>query len=142
MSSLHLSLAGVGDLTLTLNGLDRFLQGSALPPAMIARICLVADEVLNNILSYGEASHGEAGDAGPKVEFHCEVKEGGVSLRFRDQSIPFNPLTYPVPRTDAPLDERPVGGLGIHLVSRLMDRVEYQREGDSNCLTLFKQLAH
>ena len=54
-----------------------------------------------------------------------------------DSGKPFDPLEdAPVPDVDAPIDERPIGGLGIYLVRNMMDDMQYRREGDRNYITL------
>ncbi|MEI6414747.1 MAG: ATP-binding protein [Pseudomonadota bacterium] len=134
MPSVHLTLPDdTGDFTAILDQLDGFFRAAGLPPALIAKINLVSDEILTNILSHGRAES--------PVEIHCVVGKEELRLQFRDRGIPFNPLTRPVPRTDLPLVDRPIGGLGIHIVSQLMDRIEYRREGYYNCLTLFMRLS-
>jgi hypothetical protein len=53
---------------------------------------------------------------------------------------PFNPLKNPEVNTAIPLEQRPVGGLGIHLMRRFMDELEYRRESGQNVLTMRKHL--
>lgn len=64
-----------------------------------------------------------------------------LELRFIDQGLPFNPLAQPEPITTLPLEERPLGGLGIHLVRQLTDRQHYSHtRAEGNRLTLWKHL--
>ncbi len=53
-----------------------------------------------------------------------------------DSGIPFDVLSVPPPDLDAPVMERPTGGLGIHLIKRLTDSAAYRREGGRNILEL------
>jgi anti-sigma regulatory factor (Ser/Thr protein kinase) len=62
-------------------------------------------------------------------------------VAIEDDGIPFNPLEKETPDTDLPLEERKIGGLGIHLVRNLMDKVSYQRRVDKNRLTLVKNIS-
>ena len=57
-----------------------------------------------------------------------------LGIEFRDFGRPFDPLQAPPPDLDRPAGERPIGGLGIHLVRSLTDRVEYRRLGGANLL--------
>jgi serine/threonine-protein kinase RsbW len=57
-----------------------------------------------------------------------------------DDGQPFNPLEAPEVDTTKPLEERTIGGLGIHIVRKLMDGLEYQRHEGKNLLVLKKHL--
>jgi serine/threonine-protein kinase RsbW len=57
-----------------------------------------------------------------------------------DDGLAFNPLEMLAPDTKQPLEERPVGGLGIHLVRTLMDEVAYRRQNGRNLLVLKKEI--
>ena len=60
-------------------------------------------------------------------------------LEFRDQGPAFDPLSGPAPDLDAPLEQRPVGGLGLVLVRALVEDARYLREGPFNVLRLVKR---
>ena len=62
-------------------------------------------------------------------------------LTVSDNGVPFNPVEQVAPRTDQTLDERKIGGLGLHLVRNLADDVAYRREDDKNALTLGFELS-
>jgi anti-sigma regulatory factor (Ser/Thr protein kinase) len=70
------------------------------------------------------------------------VKVSGSELHGEliDEGREFNPMEFPMPRLDAPLRDRELGGLGLMLVRSLMDRLEYRREGSKNVLTLMKRI--
>jgi sigma-B regulation protein RsbU (phosphoserine phosphatase) len=57
-----------------------------------------------------------------------------------DTGVPFDPTKKDEEDTTLSAEERPIGGLGIHLVRQLMDEVHYERQGDKNILTLVKKL--
>ena len=57
------------------------------------------------------------------------------TLRFRDKGIPFNPLEKDPPDTTLPMEQRKIGGLGIFLVKKKMDAVEYEYTNGENVLT-------
>jgi serine/threonine-protein kinase RsbW len=59
-----------------------------------------------------------------------------MKVEVEDDGRPFNPLEAPPPDIGKPLAEREVGGLGIHLVRKMMDELEYRRENDKNLLIL------
>jgi anti-sigma regulatory factor (Ser/Thr protein kinase) len=63
-----------------------------------------------------------------------------VIVELKDDARAFNPLTAPEADVSAPLEERAAGGLGIHLMRKLMDGIEYQRMEDGNLLIMKKNL--
>jgi len=62
--------------------------------------------------------------------------EGGLILRLQDSGIPFDPASISVPSLDAVAEDRPMGGLGIHLMKSIADGIEYRRENDRNTLDI------
>jgi anti-sigma regulatory factor (Ser/Thr protein kinase) len=68
------------------------------------------------------------------------LEDGVLRVEIVDEAAAFDPLARPAPDTDQALEERPIGGLGIHIVKQLMDDVRYRREGGKNVLTLTKRL--
>ncbi len=61
-------------------------------------------------------------------------------MTITDEGVPFNPLSAATPETNLPLVEREIGGLGIHLVRKLVDDVSYQRRIDKNVMTMTMHL--
>jgi anti-sigma regulatory factor (Ser/Thr protein kinase) len=74
------------------------------------------------------------------VEIRCSVCDGVVLLEFEDSGTPFDPLSHKDPDVAAGLEERKIGGLGVFIVKRIMDSVEYCREGGRNLLRMIKSL--
>ncbi len=99
------------------------------PPKALAQLGVAVDEVFSNIARYSGAS---------AVEIGCEASQGSCQLWFLDDGVPYDPTTQPEPDTGIPAEEREPGGLGILIVRRTMDRVEYCREAGRNRLTLEK----
>jgi anti-sigma regulatory factor (Ser/Thr protein kinase) len=52
--------------------------------------------------------------------------------------VPFNPLDEATPDTNLSIEDRQIGGLGIHLVINMVDDISYRRTADKNVLTLTK----
>jgi anti-sigma regulatory factor (Ser/Thr protein kinase) len=101
------------------------------PPARVAEIELVVEEVVANICRYGY------GDMPGNVEIRCQRFDSGLLLlEFIDAGRPFDILALPSPDLTADLDHRDVGGLGVPLVRALVDQANYSREGDRNILRL------
>jgi serine/threonine-protein kinase RsbW len=66
---------------------------------------------------------------------------GQARVEVEDDGREFNPLTLPPVDTRAPLEQRAIGGLGVHMVRQLMDSVEYRRETGRNILTMTRSAA-
>ena len=63
-----------------------------------------------------------------------------LSIQVADDGVAFNPLLAPEPDLDLAIDQRPVGGLGIHLMRTMMDDLEYKRVNGQNLLTVRKRV--
>jgi anti-sigma regulatory factor (Ser/Thr protein kinase) len=124
----------LGELARAFKVVERFADERALPQAVISRIHLALDEVLTNVISY---AYDDAGVH--EIEVRLEVEDADVVVEVTDDGRPFDPLSVAATEVDRPLAERPIGGLGLHLVRRVMDRVEYRRDDGRNVLTMRKR---
>ena len=71
-----------------------------------------------------------------EIRFGARLTADHVVLNFVDDGREFDPLAAPAPDLRRPAEERPIGGLGIHLVRELADRLEYERAGGLNRFTI------
>jgi serine/threonine-protein kinase RsbW len=115
---------------------ERFGAERELPDHAVFEINLALDEVLTNVISYGHDDGGRH-----EIEVRLSARDGEVAIEVADDGRAFDPLSAPEPPVDQPLAERAVGGLGIHMVRKLMDRLEYRRDGGRNVLTMCKRTA-
>ena len=106
-----------------------------LPPNLVFEINVALEEILTNVISYG---YEDSDEHDIMMRLSCE--EGKVMAEVEDDGRPFNPLDASEPDTNKPLEERPVGGLGIHLVRKFMDDVEYKRQQGKNLLMMKKRI--
>jgi sigma-B regulation protein RsbU (phosphoserine phosphatase) len=97
------------------------------------KVNLVLDELLNNIISY--AYHDKQVH---EIKVLFERFESKLKLRIEDDGKEFNPLLMAPPDTEATMEDRKIGGLGIHLVKNVMDEVYYQRINNKNIMTMVK----
>ena len=97
---------------------------------------LIVEEVLVNIINYAYPAPGAG-----RVRVDARVGPDAVTLVFRDEGAPFDPLARDVPDVDAAFEERPIGGLGIFLTTELASSVTYERSDGSNVLTVVKLLS-
>ena len=100
------------------------------------RWVLAVEEVTINIVhyAYGDSKAGT-------ITVEGLPSASSLTVRISDTGRPFNPLAAPDPKLDAPLAEREIGGLGIYLARKVMDRIDYEREDGKNVLTLTKHLS-
>jgi serine/threonine-protein kinase RsbW len=105
------------------------------PSRVLYAVNLALDEIVTNVVRHGFE------DARDKeIIARVTAVPGEVTTEVSDSGRAFNPLDVPAPNLDAPLSERTLGGLGIHLVRSLMDSIEYRRDGEKNVLTLRKRI--
>ncbi len=99
---------------------------------LVFKAKLVVEELVLNIID-----HGYKNDESRKIEVRLHYGEDALTIDIIDEASAFDPLTEAAaPNTSAGIDERPVGGLGVHLAKEMMDEVSYAREGNRNRLTL------
>lgn len=128
--------AAAGDVARVNAAFGEFADAHALP-ADIRRSLLVAlDELLKNTIEYGFA-----GRPGGEVTVEAELGPDRMKVTLTDDGAPFDPLDRVSPDTTLSVDTRRIGGLGIHLVRKMMDEVSYQRQADRNVLVLEKRLS-
>lgn len=105
------------------------------PSRTLYAVTLAIDELVTNVVSYGFDNA-----ASQEVVVHIAAAGGELVASVSDEGREFNPLEMDAPDLTAPLATRELGGLGIHLVRSLMDRVSYERDGGKNVLTVRKRI--
>jgi len=96
---------------------------------------LAVDEACTNIVEHAY------GGQGGQIEIEIKSIDDGVQVTIHDWGAAFDPQAVPSPDVAAPLEQRPLGGLGLYLMRQMMDRVDFQFDGeDGNTLTMVKRL--
>ena len=95
---------------------------------------LLLEELILNVISYAYDD-----DDAHEIVVRLAVDGCDLHVEIEDDGRPFDPTVAPPPDLAAPLQQRPVGGLGIHLVRSLVDDVTYRRDGGKNIVTLRKK---
>ncbi len=129
--SLQLALGGdVAGITRLADALESFGVAHCIPAEIIGRFALASDELITNTILYG----------GPDLSIGVDLQlaNGLLSMTIADDGRPFDPLGAPPPDTTSGLADRRVGGLGVHIVTRLMDVVSYRRQDGLNKTTIAK----
>jgi sigma-B regulation protein RsbU (phosphoserine phosphatase) len=123
-------MSAIGDVV---NRFEEFGEMHGVPAGDIMRVNLVFDEILSNIISYGyqdEARH--------EILVTVDLTGKRLVVTIEDDGIPFNPFTREAPDTNAAIEDREIGGLGIHLVQQVMDSATYQRRQNANVVIFSK----
>jgi anti-sigma regulatory factor (Ser/Thr protein kinase) len=81
-------------------------------------------------------NHGCVGGHEPVLELLASVEGSQLALEFRDNCHAYDPLSQPPPDLDADIDDRPIGGLGVHLIRELAEQVAYTRDDHHNVLRI------
>ncbi len=125
-----------GDIQVAAEKVRRFLEMHGVGEEDVTRIDVALDEILTNAVNYG-FEDGEAHE----ILLSLSIAGDCLSVEVQDDGRPFDPLGIPEPDLDADLESRQIGGLGMHFVRTLLDRVSYSRRNGWNVLSLEKQLA-
>jgi anti-sigma regulatory factor (Ser/Thr protein kinase) len=124
-----------------LDAVQDFVRGrmeeSGIAHDAAGRVELAVEEVFVNIALY---AYNESASGG-EVTVRCRVGPEILSLEFVDEGLPFNPLEREDPDITLTAWEREPGGLGLFIVKKIMDAVEYRREGKKNVLRMSKRMA-
>lgn len=103
-------------------------------PDAIYDILLATTEAITNIILHGYK------DKNGLIELEVKQEGNSVTVYIRDEAPRFDPTQIPTPDLNQPLENRPVGGMGIHLMRQFMDRVLYrERPQVGNELLLVKE---
>ena len=101
----------------------------------ILRINVCLDELFTNIVSYGFDD-----DLEHIIFFTLGGDNNSVAINIEDDGIPFNPLERIAPDFPENVESADIGGLGIHIIRKLMDNVSYERKQGKNKLTMRKNI--
>jgi serine/threonine-protein kinase RsbW len=115
---------------------DEFAHECGLPDDERSRLSLILEELFTNAVTHGHGPH----SAGGSITVALGRRTGRLRISFVDDGPPFDPLAFGAPDLDAAGEERPIGGLGIHIVRSLVDQARYRREGGRNHLHLVRRI--
>ncbi len=115
--------------------IDEFCAANGIARETAVDLHVALDEQVANVIMH---AYRDAAEHDIIVRLWRE--EGKCIAEVEDDGVPFNPLEAPEPDINAPLDDRRIGGLGIHIIRNLMDEVRYERRGEWNVLTISRRL--
>jgi len=108
----------------------------ALPDRIVSHVNLALDEAITNIVFY---AYDDADDH--EIGVRISLAQGMLTAEIVDDGRAFDPLQVAAPDLAAPLEERAIGGLGVHLMRHLVDDIQYRRDGGRNHLVFTKRIA-
>lgn len=114
---------------------ESFLARQDVPENTVGQVMIALDEIVSNIFDHG------ARDGEPTINIRLQARRDKVTAVIVDDGIAFDPLQSAEPDTSLSAEERPIGGLGIHLVKKMMDDVRYDRDHRQNRLRFHKRFA-
>lgn len=106
-----------------------------IPQELNMTINLALEEIVSNVMLYAYPQ-----GTSESVEVKAKRNTRSIIFTITDSGKPFDPTKAEDPDITLPTEQRPIGGLGIHLVRQIMDEIKYQRINDKNILTLIKHL--
>jgi anti-sigma regulatory factor (Ser/Thr protein kinase) len=110
---------------------EDFCGARGVAPLAVSKVLLALEELLTNVAKYGRR-----GRATIDVSVVLALQGGQLVVVYEDSGEAFDPLALAAPDLDLPLEERPIGGLGIHLLRGLFDDVSYAWLGGRNQVML------
>jgi serine/threonine-protein kinase RsbW len=114
------------------NMLERIMTSSGFSEHEVLEAQLALEEACTNIIMYAYPS----GDG--MIYVSVEAADGVLKITIVDQGVPFDTENHAAVLPTGRLEDRPVGGLGIYIIKRLMDEVSYERRDGKNILRLIK----
>ena len=115
--------------------LEQFGRDNQVPAPALQAVDLALEEHLTNVID-----HGYEDDAAHEIVIRFVSEEDCLQVEVEDDGKPFNPLDAPRVHTSVPLEEKPMGGLGVHLMRQFMDELSYRRAAGKNILRMTKRL--
>jgi anti-sigma regulatory factor (Ser/Thr protein kinase) len=113
---------------------DNFFAEHTISPSNAFTINFVVEELFTNMVKYNARN-------GREISLGLDLSQGGVVVRLTDYDVePFDITQAPPVDTTLPLEERRIGGLGIHLVKTMVDRIDYEYTNRESRITIFKSL--
>ncbi len=124
--------AETDNLEKVLDFVNGLLEEKNCPMYVVYELDIAVEELFVNIAHYAYTP--EVGEATIQISFEDEI----VSITLIDRGIPYNPWEKEDPDTSLPLEERQIGGLGIYMVKKSMDEVDYAHVDGKNIVTIKK----
>jgi anti-sigma regulatory factor (Ser/Thr protein kinase) len=128
MNELALSVVNrLPDVVRVVGEVEGFARAHDVPPRASAAFTLALDELMTNVVKYAWRAESEH-----RFTVSVRIADRRLSAEILDDGEAYDPLTTPEADLSGTIDERPIGGLGVHIVRRTMDEFTYERTGGRN----------
>ncbi len=115
--------------------IEEIAENHAIDMATSMNLNLAMEEAVVNVMNYAYPK-----ESVNNIDITAEVDDEEIAFSIADSGIPFDPTQKGEPDLSLDAEDRPIGGLGIHLVRQLMDTLDYRYENGHNILTLKKRI--
>jgi anti-sigma regulatory factor (Ser/Thr protein kinase) len=137
MKALKINLTkNISDLTMLVTKLEKFFEENNISSISIP-MTLILEELYTNTITHGASDGRDI-----FIEVNLGIDKNELVMTYKDNGIPFNVLELPDPDLTASIENREVGGLGVHYVKTLTDSVEYEYLEKQNVLKMMKKLSN
>jgi anti-sigma regulatory factor (Ser/Thr protein kinase) len=127
-NSLSLTLKNdLAELLLLKDRLHNFSAQNKIDSKIMFKLNLALNELLTNIILYNQSGNTEF-----DIIVDIILQNNILLTQITDPCKEFNPMETPKPDLDSPIDERKIGGLGVYIVQKITDEVEYERKNNTN----------
>jgi anti-sigma regulatory factor (Ser/Thr protein kinase) len=137
MKALKINLTkNISDLTMLVTKLEKFFEENNISSISMP-MTLILEELYTNTITHGASDGRDI-----FIEINLGIDKNELVMTYKDNGIPFNVLELPGPDLTASIENREVGGLGVHYVKTLTDSVEYEYLEKQNVLKMKKKLSN
>jgi anti-sigma regulatory factor (Ser/Thr protein kinase) len=117
------------ELASLMNANTNFLEDHDVDAQAVYRINLALEEMITNIIRHGYDDY-----ESHEIKVSIEILENEIEGVIEDDGHEFNPVEQERKAEPSSLSERKIGGLGIHLIKKMLDHIDYRRENEKNIL--------
>ena len=136
MKVLNITLSNnVSDLNVLVAKLEQFFEENNISSISMP-MTLILEELFTNTITHGASDGRDV-----FIEVNLSIDKDELIMTYKDNGMPFNVLDLPEPDLTASIENREVGGLGVHYVKTLTDSVEYEYVEKQNVLKMKKKLS-
>ena len=137
MKALKINLTkNISDLNMLVTKLEQFFEENNISSISMP-MTLILEELFTNTITHGASDGREV-----FIEVNLGIDKDELIMTYKDNGMPFNVLDLPEPDLTASIENREVGGLGVHYVKTLTDSVEYEYVEKQNVLKMKKKLSN